>query len=322
MTVHVISVGTSLRDFFEKGHLEREGRNVPGGEEAREQWNKDKLGFDEGVYDTVARLEDAFGLESGFDAPLHNALASFKELSQDVQAKRWASVPGLSAELDTVRTHDPMMVKDEDLTILLSSDTEDGRACAVWTAIALARGDVERVLYLHGIDQHTRLTRPEHGRIIVLCLKGLDAQQDAEFIQATEGLGYLARLLIGNRVHRIEPLLKHQEKVHFHLTGGYRATVPYLIATVEWLRSLSRDAQAHILPENAEKTVHIPLRRMDPRQVGLELAGFNERAEAPAVPERALLEGYAYERSGKGAELTVFGRGMRILFEEYMERGR
>ncbi|MFE6446848.1 hypothetical protein [Nocardiopsis dassonvillei] len=321
MTVHVVSVGISLRDFFERGHLERVGRTVPGGEEAREYWKKDKLGLAEGVYDTTARLKDAFGPKSGVDVPSRNALAVFKELSQDVQARKWTSVPGLSAELDTVRTYNPAMVADEDLTVLLSSDTEDGRACAVWTAIALAKGNAERVLYLCGIGPDTRLVRPERGQILVLCVKGLDAQRETEFAQAMEGLGYLARLLVGNRTHDIDPLLELQEQVLFHLSGGYRATVPYLIATAEWLRSLDRDAQAHVLPEKAERTVPIPLRRMPPRLVGLELAGFGVHT-APKVPEGALLEGYAYERQGQGARLTAFGRGMRILFEEHLEHGR
>ncbi|OLT29298.1 hypothetical protein BJF83_11955 [Nocardiopsis sp. CNR-923] len=284
MTVHIVSVGISLRDFFERGHLERMGRVAPGGEAAREYWKKDKLGLAEGIYDTTGRLNAAFGPDSGVDLPSRNAIAVFQELAQDVQARRWTSVPGLSAELDTVRTYNPTMVADEDLTVLLSSDNEDGRACAVWTAIALAKGDAERVLYLCGIGPDTRLVRPGRGQILVLCVEGLDAHQDAEFAQAMEGLGYLARLLVGNRTRGIDPLLHPDEQVLFHLSGGYRATVPYLIATAEWLRSLGRDAQAHVLPENAGRSVPVPLRSMSPRLVGLELAGFGAHT-APTVPE-------------------------------------
>ncbi|MFL1378499.1 MULTISPECIES: hypothetical protein [unclassified Nocardiopsis] len=329
MTVHIVSVGVSLRDFFEKGHLERVGRTVPGGEEAREYWNKDKLGLAEKVYDTTRRLNDAFGpgtgpasgAPSGAELPSRNELAVFSELASDVQARKWTSVAGLSAELDTVRTYNPAMIADEDRTVLLASDTEDGRACAVWTAIALAKGNVERVLYLCGMGPDTRLDRPGPGQILVVCVKGLDARRKEEFALAMEGLGYLARLLVGNRTRGIDPLLEHGESVLFHLSGGYRATVPYLISAAEWLRSLGRDAQAHVLPEKAEQTLPIPLRRLSPELVGRELAGFGEYT-APEVPQGALLEGYAYERQSPGARLTAFGRGMRILFEEHLETRR
>lgn len=321
MTVHIVSVGISLRDFFEKGHLERTGQLVSSGEEVRDRWKKDKLGLAEGVYKVTDRLEESFGLGAGVEPPSHNSLASFRELAADVEAGKWAFVSGLSAELETVRAYNRNMVVDDDLTILLASDTEDGRACAIWTAIALAKGDVDRVLYLGGVGQETRLVRPEKGQILVLSVEGLDAQQSGEFERAMEVLGYVARLLVGNRGRGIDPLLKRQEKVFFHLSGGYRATVPYLIATAEWLLSLGHDAQAHVLPEEAEKSLQIPLRRLPVGMIARELAVFGEHT-APVVPEGALLEGYAYVRRPPGAKLTEFGQGMRILFEEYLESGR
>lgn len=317
MTIHVVSVGVSLKDFFEQGHLERVGRAVPGGDEVREYWDKDKLGLVDGVYNATDRLDEAFGLSSGIEPPARNSLACFKELAEEVEAKRWSGFTGLSAELDTVRVYNRGMVVDEDLTILLASDTEDGRACAVWTAIALAKGDVDRVLYLGGVGPDTRLVRPERGQILVLCVEGLDARHPSEFGRATEVLGYVARLLVGNRSREIHPLLGPREEVFFHLSGGYRATVPYLIATAEWLLSLGRRVQTHVLPEDAESSVRIPLRRLPVEMIGRELAQFGERT-APEVPEGALLEGYAYERVSSGARLTEFGRGMRILFEEHL----
>ena len=320
MTVHVVSVGISLREFFEKGHLERVGRMVPSGEEVRDLWKRDKLGLADGVYKATDRLERAFGLGTGIEPPSRNSLASFKEMAADVEADKWAFHPGLSAELDTVRTYNPNMVADDDLTILLSSDTEDGRACAVWTAIAMAKGDVDRVLYLGGVGPDTRLVRPERGQILVLSVEGLDSQQSAEFERAMEALGYMARLLVGNRSREIHPLLERKEKVLFHLSGGYRATVPYLIATAEWLLSLGHDAQAHVLPEKAKKSLRIPLRRLPVEMIARELAVFEERT-ASVVPEGALLDGYAYVRRPPGVKLTEFGLGMRILFEEHLESG-
>ncbi|SKA23177.1 hypothetical protein SAMN02745673_03185 [Marinactinospora thermotolerans DSM 45154] len=336
MTVHVVSVGVSLKNFFERGYLERRKEtthestttreNIPGGSEAKRRWKEDKLGFDKRIYNVDDKLIDAFGLESGITNT--RALDFFREITVDVQAKNWHAKEGISAELDTIRiitsqgrTGTSQGIKENDLAFLLSSDTEEGLACAIWTAIALAEGDVERVLYLPEIDDHTRLVRPTQGQVIVLRINGLNAQRGNEFTDAMKELGYLARLLIGNTGQRIDPILEPEERVLFHLSGGYRATIPYLIEVAKWLRSLDCNTQAHILPERAEEALSIPLLRLDPRQVGLELTDF-KKGQAPALPEKASLEGYAYEQVGKGAKLTAFGQGMKILFEQHLVSGR
>ena len=321
MTVHIVSVGISLRDFFEKGHLERTGQLVSSAEEVRDHWKKDKLGLAEGVYKVTDRLEESFGLGAGVKPPSHNSLASFRELAADVEADKWAFVSGLSAELETVRAYNRNMVVDDDLTILLTSDTEDGRACAIWTAIALAKGDVDRVLYLGEVGQETRLVRPEKGQILVLSVEAWTPNRAESSSGPWRSLGTWPGYWSVTGSRGIDPLLKRQEKVFFHLSGGYRATVPYLIATAEWLLSLGHDAQAHVLPEEAEKSLQIPLRRLPVGMIARELAVFGEHT-APVVPEGALLEGYAYVRRPPGAKLTEFGQGMRILFEEYLESGR
>src|SRR5699024_8124031 len=125
MTGHVVSVGISLREFFEKGHLERVGRMVPSGEEVRDLWKRDKLGLAD-VYKVTERLEEAFGLGTGIELPSRNSLASFKELAADVEADKWASYRGLSAERDTVSPYNPNMVTDDDVTLRLPDAPQDG----------------------------------------------------------------------------------------------------------------------------------------------------------------------------------------------------
>ncbi|MFW6638516.1 hypothetical protein ACOALZ_00580 [Nocardiopsis algeriensis] len=320
MTIHVVSVGVSLIDFLETADQERGGRSVPGGEEAQKRWRSDKLGLAGSIHDTADRITRAFGLDSGNHAHDGDALVTYREIAKDIQVRKWSRVPGLSAELDTVRAYDPAMVTDDDLTVLLASHTDDGRACAIWTAIALAGGNVERVLYLHDIGPHTRLVRPERGQVLVVCVNGLDARQSSQFAQAMEAVGYLARLIRGARELGIDPLLRNRkEPVLFHLSGGYRATVPYLIAAAEWLRSLECRVQAHVLPKGAENTLSIPLRRLDPEAVRRELHAFGSRSETSPAPEVGYLEGYAYESQGRGARLTEFGHGMRTLFSSGRE---
>lgn len=315
MTVHLISVGISLADFFATAtDEERWGGYVTAAQTIEEFWDKDRLGLAPASPERTEaqHLHDAFSLDAGVDLPRFNSLNFLQALADEVHPHTWATRRGLSAELDTVLTHGLRRITDTDLTVLLCSDTPEGRACGIWTAISLAAGDVHRVLYLDGIDADTRLERPEHGRIVVVNIPGLDATKDSEFRASMRAVGHLGRLLIGHDGQAA--LIGAKEPVWFHLSGGYRATVPYLIASAEWLRSLGHDAQAHVLPEKAIRTVPIPLRRLRPDWVHSELTGFDDRGWSRTRPEDGLLEGYAYELRSDGAELTAFGTGMRTFF--------
>lgn len=315
MTVHLISVGISLADFFATAtDEERWGGYVPAAQEIEESWAKDRLGLDPAspTRTEADHLDVAFAPTSGVDLPRFNALNFLQALADEVHPHTWTARRGLSAELDTILAHGLRQITDTDLTVLLCSDTPEGRACGIWTAISLAAGDVGRVLYLDGIDDTTRLERPEQGRIVVVNIPGLDATKDSEFHTSMKAVGHLGRLLIGHDDQTA--LVGEKEPVWFHLTGGYRATIPYLIAAAEWLRSLGHNAQAHVLPEKAVRTVPIPLRRLHPKWVRDELAGFDNRGWSDHRPEDGLLEGYAYELRSDGAELTGFGMGMRVFF--------
>lgn len=315
MTVHLISVGISLADFFSTAtDEERWGGYITEAQKIEEFWDKDRLGLAPAASTRTEAdlLHAAFALDAGVDLPRFNALSFLQTLADEVRPETWTTRRGLSAELDTILAHGLRRIVDTDLTVLLCSDTPKGRACGIWTAISLAGGDVGRVLYLDGIDVDTHLERPENGRIVVVNIPGLDATKDSEFHTSMKAVGHLGRLLIG---HDDRPaLIGAKEPVWFHLTGGYRATIPYLIAAAEWLRSLGHDAQAHVLPEKAEGTVPIPLRRLRPDWVHSELAGFDSRGLSDSRPEDGLLEGYAYELRGNGSALTSFGMGMRVFF--------
>lgn len=306
MTVHVISVGLSLVELFEAG---REAKKpLPTITEIRDLWETQRLGLDE----WGQRLEEAFGLEASDDS---EALACFQKLAEEVGADRWAGCEGLSAELDTLHKTAGTPLPTSDAAFLISSDTEDGQAAAVWTAIALAEGDASRVCYLPDVVEETPLVRAEPNRVYVVRIPGLDATSDTAFRTPMERMGRLGRLLVGG--DRTERFTRPGEPIKFHLSGGYRATTPYLIALAEWLRSLehtSGEVTAWVLPEKATRSFRVPLRRLRPEWVRSELAGFDRGGWRARPPSDDLLKGYAYEWDGMGVHLTAFGMGMRALF--------
>ncbi|MEY9211502.1 hypothetical protein NI17_010085 [Thermobifida halotolerans] len=306
MTVHVISVGLSLVDFFESP--DRDEHPLPTATEINDLWQQERLGLDE----LGQRLEEAFGMNASEES---EALTRFQELAEEVEADRWAGHHGLSAELDTLRTVADTPLPPTDTAFLITSDTKNGHAAAVWTAIALAAGDASRVCYLPDITEETLLVRAEPNRVYVVRIPGLDAASDTAFHAPMERMGRLGRLLVGG--DRTERFTRSGEPVHFHLSGGYRATTPYLIALAEWLRSLEHtpgDVSAWVLPEDAKSPFRVPLRRLRPEWVRNELAGFNPTGWRAQPPTDDLLEGYAYEPSDTGVRLTAFGAGMRALF--------
>ncbi|MEY9214318.1 hypothetical protein NI17_020405 [Thermobifida halotolerans] len=314
MTVHVVSVGLSLVEFFEDPESERVPEPVPGAEAVGEEWRGGRLGL--GDHEPVGRrLDAAFGTGAADDSPERQ---EFQELAGRVGAQKWIRYRGVSAELDTVRAVVGGALPADDAVFLIASDTDDGVAAAVWTAIALADGDTRRVRYLPAVDEDTRLGDSVAGRVHVVRMPGLDAaDSDRAFREPMRTMGRLGRLLTAppeSALGRLKRLVGQREEICFHLSGGYKATLPYLVALAEWLRSLGEEASAWVLHETSERAFRMPLRRLHADWVRRELQGFHGGKRAKA-PETDFLEGYAYEREGDGgARLTAFGEGMRELF--------
>jgi hypothetical protein len=78
---------------------------------------------------------------------------------------------------------------------------------------------------------------------------------------------------------------------------------------------------AFVLHETAGQDtppIPLPLRLLVASAVRKELTGFSESGERRGKPSPALLDGYAYECSGRPGKdscmLTAFGEGLRALF--------
>jgi hypothetical protein len=312
VTVHVISVGVSLRDSLAEPR--KPNRELAGRPElaAKIQDRKPhRLLAEQGISDGSAAsawLSRALA-EAGSQERDDAAAAGLAELSAGVRPDLWPD--SVSAELGTfarVRGAGRPLGR-KDTAILVSSDTADGLVAGLWNSIALTGGNLGRVRYLAAPDQPQEDPR---GHAVLVRVPGLDAGDEQGFRQAMRGLGLLGHNLLG--VNGIGP----DEAFRFYLSGGFKAAIPYLIGLAEGLRSLSpeRDVAAYVLHEATNSAaIRLPLRWLMADWVREELSGFGAGGVSRVKPaDPPLLDGYAYERDGKTWRLTAFGEGLRALF--------
>jgi hypothetical protein len=251
------------------------------------------------------------------------------DVMKAVQPAKWP--PEMSAELETFakgQQSRTFALAGGDIAVLICSDTADGLLAGLWNAVALAGGDLSRVSY---VPDPARALGDIRGRVVLARVTGMDAG-DAGFAHAMGGLGLLARHLFASGS------LTRGEEFRFNLSGGFKAAIPYLIGMAEAVRSvdaacLSDIGAEGLMPQDGPYPVtayvehetagpeappiRLPLRLLDAEAVRYELGEFGESLRH-GLPDGALLNGYAYECSGKkGKEvctLTAFGQGLRELF--------
>jgi hypothetical protein len=257
------------------------------------------------------------------------------EVAEAVQLPRWPL--SMSAELETfakVQQSGTFTLGRGDIAVLICSDTPEGLLAGLWNAVALVGGDLARVRYVpdaSSVPDPSRALGDVRGKVVLARVTGMDAG-NAGFRDAMGGLGLLARHLFASKS------LTQGEEFRFHLSGGFKAAIPYLIGMAEAIRSvdatcLSDLGAANLMPKYgpypvtayvAHETVEtdlppirLPLRLLDAEAVRYELKEFGKSLRH-GLPDGALLNGYAYECSGKkGTEvctLTAFGQGLRELF--------
>jgi hypothetical protein len=333
MTVHLISVGLSVRDALEK----------PRG----------KLGDKRGLVDAILAerpnelLTDAGIRDKHRDEAsdwVAAALAAEDEPGRDpAKATRLADVmakigPELwpdefSAEIETFARVQRAghLLSPDDVAVLICSDTPRGLLAGVWNALALTGAALGRIRYLP--EPGAPPGAAVRGRAMLVRVPGLDAGDEPGFRRAMGGLGRLARNLFKSGA------LKKDEPFRFYLSGGFKAAIPYLIGMAEAVRSVDRKClrelgaenlmpdkgpwrvDAYVLHETAgpdAPPIRLPLRLLDADAVRYELSGFNAERRRSGKPSPALLNGYAYEAIGRPGQevygLTAFGEGLREFF--------
>jgi hypothetical protein len=342
VTVHVISVGRSVLDALaepaarrpdgsSKYSIERSVVTAIGHAKPHELLTSSGA---------ASRDEASDWLAAAFDRgdPGNGDRADLEAMTADIRPGGWP--PNMSAEIETfsrVRGPGPgrrpggPLLSSADMAVLVCSDTADGLLAGAWNALALVSGDLNRVRYVpDAADKDARLGELS-GQAVIVRVTGLDASSQPGFRDAMSGLGELARHLFASGS------LHQAEEFRFYLSGGFKATIPYLIGLAEAIRSVDAECldQPELMPGDASPwpvrafmlheaapagalPIELPLRHLVADVVREELTEW-EGDRRQGIPGYGLLAGYAYEvhQGPEGREpcvLTPFGAGLRSLF--------
>lgn len=304
MTVHVVSVGSNIIDAM-AAPSRIPGLDADQADAIRDESPSRLLSDVAGSDSAPASDELAACLTAGTDQNRH-----LRSVVDAVGPGRWPS--RISAELDTLsRTPGGRrLLAGDDVAVLLATDTVDGLTATLWNALALTGGDIERVDYLPDPGEQPPAT--VRGHVLAVRVPGLEPRRQDDFHRAMDGLGTLGHTLVTKVAQSAD------EDFHFHLSGGYKAAIPYLIGLAEGIRSLPRQGavQAFMLHRDTTgEAIRLPLRRMQLKMLREDLQPFRGTARKRTAPFNKALEGYAWDIAADGThyELTPFGVGLLAL---------
>lgn len=328
MTVHLISVGVSVLEAMKHPDPDRIDRDLSQACHDTQAFSTLTFDFTDSEREAASRWVAEALPESGKPA----RVGQLRDIAADLDIGRWP--PRISAEIETFR-YAPggraFPLREDDIAILICSDTARGLLAGVWNALGLVSGDFSRVVYLPEPDKGIGNVR---GKAVIARVKDMDAASSQQFRGAMRRLGALARGLLASRC------LTADDDFLFYLSGGFKAAIPYLIGMAEATRSLDKTrlselGVAGLLPESGvfpvrafvmhemsdpPVPIELPLRRLITTAIRRELAGFTGGI-CRGTLESTLLEGYAYEPvpGGDGYQLTPFGEGLEMLFSRPAE---
>jgi len=332
VTVHLMTVGNSIRE-----HLEQNGRAMHLASSLRSGRglldSRLLLGQEHAEPQEANAFLSALARDPA-DERTASALRAARLGPNDTDSQ-WRSTA--SAEATSLRAvTGEHRVRHEDLVVLLATDTVPGLLSAFWNAAFLLGGDLQRLSYLEApggriLPDGAGNGPAARGRVLLARIPGMDMRDPARFDEAMAGLGTIARTVL-DALGTDPP-----EKVAVHLSGGYKATLPFLLGITEGMRSVlaakdpsGRGADrvaAHVTHEenlsaDRPQAVGLPLRRFPLDAVHSELGYFDEHGADPEGAigqdtENGLLLGYAYDlvpaADGDLWRLTPFGHGLRTL---------
>lgn len=318
MTVHLVSVGLTLRDsladpkqFLDSDHedvfyalLDRAETLIP----SRGDLDRHRK---EIARQLVPNTSEADRL-----------LTEINEVRPDLWLSRAsAELAALARYSDRRSTDLPRKARldagSKDTVVLLTTDTVAGLRSALWNALALTSGDPTRVLWLP--TPQDPVSHPE-GKVIIAPITGLAVGDPDAMFRAMRNLGLLGHALV-------DDIVGPGKDYVFHLSGGYKATIPYLIGLAEGMRGLKdkdkvASVTAYVLHEDdLSHLIPLPLRILPYEVLQDELESVDWDDQPPhglgrrlhQVSGHQLLDGYAYERRNKEWRLTPFGEGLLHL---------
>jgi len=287
MTVHIVPVGLSIQDGL--------GSSRGSPSDATSRTNARRL---------LDRLIAKFAINR------HRAIAA---LLATPRTELFTELSGLlspwnakvSAEVSSLAKCEPLLDASNGV-VLVATDTDEGLMCAALNAIrmkpTLARY-VDSPAALHDVL----------GAVTVVRIPGMDIA-NTDFTRAMRHLGELARILHDMSTMQVPP-----QEFEFHLSGGYKAAMPYFLAVAEGMRSLYNGTRvrANCMHENSDALIRVPLRFFPDTFRSAMIAELTNVCEG-LDPDTRGLEGYGYEfcQSEVRFELTAIGHGLLSLLPD------
>ncbi|SNQ49707.1 conserved hypothetical protein [Frankia canadensis] len=294
MTVHVLPCGTSiLRNlqppFDAAGPLRAQVRDLT-------DWARREL--------AAAGRADPRAWAAALDDAIADVRGPLRAAQNPV---------ALSAELAGLDRH-VTRPADTDRIVLLASDTADGVLSAILVGVALNRPiDYYPAPVRNNTDRPCPvLTDPVRLPVDLIRIEGLLPDSTARFEGAMAQLG--SAMAWAARLDRSAPLV-------IHLSGGYKATIPYLVTLTEYLAKAWPPVEAWCLHEGDDAN------NPDPQPLRIRLRSVDLAADLRAVslaargehPGGRLLD-FAYTTDNAGAvHLTPLGHGLAALLPGLLE---
>ncbi|MFV2194988.1 hypothetical protein [Nocardiopsis sp. LOL_012] len=318
VTVHVATVGLSLFDTLLADSEERI-EDAVGDYDLAEEIHRARDRIHDPNYelpdrkDEADRVSDRLVKETSSDSG--EAREELEDLLTAIRPDKWPS--HISAELASLAA-DPAKashrVGENETVLLIASDTGRGLRAALFNALAMTGGKVDRVDYLPEPEGRVE-TGP--GRVAIVRLPGLDAEQDKDFLGAMERLGEF-----GGQIKNL--MADPRSTCRFHLSGGFRVALPFLLGFAQALRSLyGTRVTAHAQYEFSTPPRLIELPLSSPRSDDLrgKLARFGKDGyfTGKGRPSQdAVWSGFAYEWIKDQClwRLTPFGMALLKLAPE------
>jgi hypothetical protein len=218
----------------------------------------------------------------------------------------------LSAEWSTVDAARDSQ-SGADAIILLASDTDDGLRSALFVA-ARYPGEIRYLDDPLGWDLPPPVTP---GGVYLCRIPGLNLARSILATPVWRALGRVGRLVAYDA-------RSADRQVVFHLSGGYKAVIPYLMVMAETLRSILRDRElctpgtfstvrAAALHESAAALIDVPVRWW-PTELWNQIKELAEWLRDLAAPETVdvptrfdELVGLLLDRDGRRRTLNRYG---------------
>lgn len=294
-TIHVLSVGISIQNNLENANFRKKKlRWARGGVELLFQH-----------LESTTPTKTAAWIEEVLTGKHPDIVTRLKEIVEHNPREASAELTGLAAVGGNVE------IGENDSAVLLASDTSSGLTSALYNAIVSTGYTLDRIEYR---DMPTDAV--SKGKAVICRLPRLDVISPPQFAEAMRGLGK-----IGRGVWTLMEDGKDPAPAVFHLSGGYRPALPYLLSLAEVLRGVRPDVTAYAVAEGSEHPIRLPLRTFTQKLVEKDcsLNDFDEEGKVAVAPETTLVEGLVYTKneSGFDARLTPFGHALKEFYREY-----